>query len=59
MPSSSRTVVGVFDDHASAQRAVDDLVSNGFSRENIDMTSKDTLTSDSALGNASLASAIN
>ncbi len=59
MPSSSRTVVGVFDDYASAKRAVEALVSNGFSRETIDVTSTDTLTSDSALGDASLASAIN
>ncbi len=54
MPSSSRTVVGVFDDYASAKRAVEALVSNGFSRETIDVTSTDTLTSDSPMANAAL-----
>jgi uncharacterized protein (TIGR02271 family) len=54
MPALSRTVVAVFDDYATAERAVNDLVSNGFSRDNIEVTSNNNLASDSALGNTGL-----
>jgi uncharacterized protein (TIGR02271 family) len=55
MPASTRTVVAVFDDYATAERAVNDLVSSGFSRENIDITSgNSSYGSDFAAGNAGL-----
>jgi uncharacterized protein (TIGR02271 family) len=54
MQTSSRTVVAVFDDYATAERAVADLVSNGFSRDSINITSNDSFASDSAMGNIGL-----
>jgi uncharacterized protein (TIGR02271 family) len=36
----AQTVIGVFDSSSEAQNAVDKLVSNGFSRSNIDISSK-------------------
>lgn len=54
MPSTSRTVVAVFSDEATAERAVDDLVSSGFARNTIDITSNENFTSDSAIGNTGL-----
>jgi hypothetical protein len=53
MPTSSRMVVGVFDDYTTAQRAADDLVSNGFSRENIDVRANERFA-DVATGNTAL-----
>jgi uncharacterized protein (TIGR02271 family) len=46
-------VVGVFDDYTTAQRAADDLVSNGFSRENIDVRANERFA-DVATGNTAL-----
>lgn len=37
---AQQTVIGVFDSAAEAQRAVDQLVSNGFSRDNIDLSAQ-------------------
>lgn len=54
MPSTSRTVVAVFNDYAAAERAVADLVSNGFSRDSINITSKDSFSSESTIGNTGL-----
>ncbi len=54
MPASTRMVIGVFDDYATAQKAVADLSSNGFSRDSIDITSSNTFASDTALGNTGL-----
>jgi len=54
MPASSRTVVAVFDTAATAEKAIADLVSNGFSRDSIHVTSNDTIASYSASGNAGL-----
>ena len=54
MPVCSRTVVAVFDDYPTAERAVNDLVSNGFSRETIEITSNYNFASDSAIGNTGL-----
>jgi uncharacterized protein (TIGR02271 family) len=54
MPASSRTVVAVFETSAAAEKAIADLVSNGFSRDNIHVTSNDTFASHSASGNAGL-----
>ncbi|GAB3508880.1 hypothetical protein GCM10027341_45250 [Spirosoma knui] len=39
---AQQTVIGVFDSAAEAQRAVDQLVSNGFSRDNIDLSAQTT-----------------
>ncbi|MGF7214473.1 uncharacterized protein (TIGR02271 family) [Spirosoma lacussanchae] len=41
------TVIGVFDDATEAQQAVDVLVSDGFSRSNIDLSAQKTAYSDS------------
>jgi len=41
------TVIGVFDDATEAQQAVDALVSDGFSRSNIDLSAQKTAYSDS------------
>jgi uncharacterized protein (TIGR02271 family) len=51
---NSKTVVGVFDDRATAQRAAQDLVEQGFRRDNITVITKDTLASDAAIGGAGL-----
>ncbi|MDO1448047.1 YsnF/AvaK domain-containing protein [Rhodocytophaga aerolata] len=45
----AQTVIGVFDNSRDAQNAVDNLVSNGFSRSSIDISNK----SDSAYGSTS------
>ncbi|GAB3779564.1 hypothetical protein GCM10028818_30300 [Spirosoma horti] len=37
---AQQTVIGVFDDASDAQRAVDQLVSNGFSRDSIDLSAQ-------------------
>jgi stress response protein YsnF len=52
--TGSRTVVAVFRDRNSAQRAVDDLVSNGFSRSDVHLTTNDDFASDAAYGNTML-----
>lgn len=39
---AQQTVIGVFDSAAEAQRAVDQLVSNGFSRDSIDLSAQTT-----------------
>ena len=54
MPASTRMVVAVFDDYATAETAVADLVSNGFSRDSIDITSSNSFASDTAIGNTGL-----
>jgi uncharacterized protein (TIGR02271 family) len=54
MPSTLRTVVAAFDDSATAERAVSDLVNAGFPRDQIQLTSNRTFTSDSAIGGAGL-----
>lgn len=59
MPSSTttRTVVGVFDDYAAAQRVVSSLVEEGFNRNNIEITSNDSYMKNAARGNAGLSGA--
>jgi len=52
--TSSRTVVGVFDDRVAAQTVVDELVSNGFDRAHINVSSQDNYASDAARGNTGL-----
>jgi len=37
---AQQTVIGVFDDASDAQRAVDQLISNGFSRDSIDLSAQ-------------------
>lgn len=54
MQSSTRTVVAVFDDRSTAEQAVADLVSSGFSRSSIDITANDGSAIDSAFGNTGL-----
>jgi uncharacterized protein (TIGR02271 family) len=53
-PTSTRTVVGVFDDRAAAQRVVEDLVNSGINRSNIETSSHDAYASDVARGNTGL-----
>jgi uncharacterized protein (TIGR02271 family) len=50
----TRTVVGIFDDRTSANRVVDELVSNGFDRSQIEVKSHDSYLSDAASGNTGL-----
>lgn len=52
--TSTRTVVGVFDDRATAQSVVEELVSSGFDRSEIEVTPNDSYTSDAARGNTGL-----
>lgn len=52
--TSTRTVVGVFDDRSTAQSVVEELVNSGFSRSNIEIQSHDSYASDAARGNTGL-----
>lgn len=55
MPSStSQTVVAVFENYAAAERAVAALVSGGFPRDTIQITSDTSYRSDAATGNTGL-----
>ena len=49
----AQTVVGVFDNSSDAQRAVDSLVSNGFTRDNIDISAATTGDMTGSTGNMS------
>jgi uncharacterized protein (TIGR02271 family) len=53
-PTSTRTVVGVFDDRATAQSVVEQLVNSGFNRSSIEVNSHDSYASDVARGGAGL-----
>ena len=50
----TRTVVGIFDDRTTANRVVEELVSSGFDRSQIDVNSHDAYISDAASGNTGL-----
>ena len=52
--TSTRTVVGVFDDRSTAQNVVEELVNSGFNRSNIEINSHDSYASDAARGNTGL-----
>jgi uncharacterized protein (TIGR02271 family) len=52
--TTSKTIVGVFDSYATAERAAEDLIQSGFPRSQVQITSSDTFTSDAARGNAGL-----
>lgn len=52
--SSTRTVVGVFNDRSTAQSVVEQLVNSGFDRSKIDVQSGDSYASDAARGNTGL-----
>jgi len=52
--TSTRTVVGVFDDQSTAQNVVEELVNSGFNRNNIEISAHDSYASDAARGNAGL-----
>jgi uncharacterized protein (TIGR02271 family) len=54
MQTSTKTVVGVFDDFATAQRAAERLVENGFTRDQIEVTSGQNYANESARGNTGL-----
>lgn len=43
---AQQTVIGVFDNASDAQRAVDQLISNGFSRDSIDLSAQTSTSSD-------------
>src|SRR5688500_3923373 len=53
-PTMTRTVVGIFDDRTTANRVVEELVSSGFDRSQIDINSHDAYISDAATGNTGL-----
>ena len=53
-PTMNRTVVGIFDDRTTANKAVEELVSSGFARTQIEINANDSFTSDAASGNAAL-----
>src|SRR5688572_9134095 len=50
----TRTIVGVFDDRTTANRVVEELVSNGFDRSQIELNSHESYLSDAASGNTGL-----
>lgn len=52
--TSNSTVVGVFDDYATAHSVVDQLASNGFDRSKIEISSHDSYATDAARGNTGL-----
>jgi len=52
--TSTRTVVGVFDDRTAAQSVVEQLVNSGIERGSIQINSNDSYASDAARGNAGL-----
>jgi uncharacterized protein (TIGR02271 family) len=51
------TIVGIFDDRGTAERAAQDLANAGISRNNIQVTSSDSYTADAARGNVGLSGA--
>ena len=51
------TIVGIFDDRGTAERATQDLANAGISRANIQITSSDSYTADAARGNVGLSGA--
>jgi uncharacterized protein (TIGR02271 family) len=55
MQTSTRTIVGVFDDYATAQRAADRLLERGFSRDEVHVTSARDYAGDAASGNTGMA----
>jgi len=52
--TSTRTVVGVFDDRATAQNVVEQLVNSGITRSNIEINAHDSYATDAARGNTGL-----
>jgi len=56
-PTKTKTIVAVFSNSATAQRATQDLLQSGFSREDVQITSNDTFASDAARGNIGLSGA--
>ena len=51
------TIVGIFDDRGTAERAAEDLANAGISRANIQITSSDSYTAGAARGNVGLSGA--
>jgi len=52
--TSTRSVIGVFDDRSAAQGVVTELVNSGFDRSSIEINSHDSYASDAARGNTGL-----
>jgi hypothetical protein len=52
--TSTRTVVGVFDDRTTAERVVEELANNGFDRGHIQVEAHDSYATDAARGNTGL-----
>lgn len=52
--TGTRTIVAVFRDRASAQRAKEDLIASGFSNSDVNLTTNDQIASDAAYGNTML-----
>jgi uncharacterized protein (TIGR02271 family) len=55
MATTQCTIVGVFEDRATAERVAQELASEGIGRDNIQVMSSDTYTADVARGGAGLA----
>jgi uncharacterized protein (TIGR02271 family) len=52
--TTTRTVIGVFDDFATAQRVAGELIQAGFSRSNVEVQSSQSYAQEAARGNAGL-----
>ena len=52
--AGTNTLVAVFNDYKTADGAVQELLRNGFSRQQVEMSSQPDLTGDAARGNAAL-----
>jgi uncharacterized protein (TIGR02271 family) len=58
MQTQTRSVVGVFEDYATAQRVREQLISSGFQQNEIDIQSRDSYASDAARGNTVLSGGV-
>ena len=52
--TTNKTIVAVFSDYATAERAADELFKNGFAPTEVEVKSKEWLSSDVAFGNTGL-----
>jgi hypothetical protein len=54
MPTMTHTVVGMFNDYATAQRVREELLSSGFTSDDVHISSGDDFSSEVARGNTGL-----
>jgi uncharacterized protein (TIGR02271 family) len=55
MATTTRTIVGVFEDYATAQRVQDELIRSGFHASEVEIAAADSYARDAARGNTGLA----